>query len=74
MKVPTLTSTNYEVFDLSFTAPVRIQNALNVIPLDFLLSPDMVRNYYSACNYREEEINVCANLLGQAFDDDVETL
>ena len=34
MKVPTLIGTNFEEFDLAFTAEVRLQNALVLIPLD----------------------------------------
>ena len=44
MKVPMLTGTNAEEFDLAFTAAVRRQNALIVIPLDYLLRTDAIGN------------------------------
>ena len=44
MKVPTLTSTNFEEFDLSFTAAARRQNALIGIPWYYLLRPYAVQN------------------------------
>ena len=37
MEVPTLIGTNFEEFDLYFTATVRIQNALIGTPLDYLI-------------------------------------
>ena len=48
MKVPMLTGTNVEEFDLSFTAAVRRQNALIGIPLNYLLRTDAIRNYDAA--------------------------
>ena len=74
MRVPTLTGTNFEEFDISFKAAVSIQNALIRIPLDCLLSTDTVGNYNAACNYHEEKLKICASLQGQAFNDDAATL
>ena len=37
IKLPTITGTNFEEFDLAFTDAVRIQNDLIGIPLDYLL-------------------------------------
>ena len=56
MKVPTLTGTNFEEFDLAFTATFRRQNALIVILLDYLLRPDAIVNYNAAWNYHEKKI------------------
>ena len=74
MKVPTLTGTNFEEFDLAFTSAVRRQNYLIGITLYYLLRPYVVGNYNAAYNYREEKLKFCANLQGQAFNDDTETL
>ena len=74
MKVTTLIGTNFEEFDLDFTDAVRRQNALIGIPLDCLLSPYAVGNYNVVFNYREGNIIFCANLRGQAFNNDADTL
>ena len=74
LKVPMLTGTNVEEFDLAFTASVRRQNALIGIPLDYLLRTDAIGNYDADWNSREEDLKFCANLQGQAFNDDAETL
>ena len=54
MKVPTLTGTNFEYFDLDFTAVVRIQNDLIGIPLDYLIILYAVGNYNEDWNSHEE--------------------
>ena len=74
MEVPKLTPTNWDEFDLAFTAAVRRQNAIIGIPLDYLLRPSDVGNYQGAWATREEKIKNCAVVRGQAFEDDSETL
>ena len=74
MRVPTLTGTNFEEFDLYFKAAVRRQNGLIGIPLGYLLSPDAVVNYDLAWNSCEEKPKFCDNLQGRAFNDDSETI
>ena len=74
MKVYTLTGTNFEEFDIAFTASVRMQNSLIGIPLYYLLRPDAVINYNADWNKREEKIIFCSSLQEQAFNGDAETL
>ena len=74
MKVLTLTGTNFEEFDLDFTATVRRLNASVGIPVYYLLRLDTVGNYDAAWNSCEEKQSFCANLRGQAFNYDAETL
>ena len=50
MKAPMIIGTRFEEFDLAFTAAVRTHNALNVIPLDYLLRTYRVENYDGAWN------------------------
>ena len=64
MKVLTLTGTNFEEFDLAFTAAVRRQNDLVGISLDYLLSPDVVGNYNAAWNNHVGKPFFCASLQG----------
>ena len=70
MKVPTITGTNFEEFDLAFTAIVRRQNTLIGIPLDYIFRLYAVVNYNAALNNSKEKINFCANLQDQDLNDD----
>ena len=74
MKLPTLIGTNVEEFGLYFLTVFRRQNYLIVIPLDYLLRTDAVKNYNAALNYCEEKIQFCAKLQVQDFNDYAETL
>ena len=74
MKVYTLTGTNFEEFDIAFTASVRMQNSLIGIPLYYLLRPDAVINYNADWNKCEEKLIFCSSLQEQAFNGDAETL
>ena len=73
MKVPTLTGSHFEHFDLAFTSAVSNQNDLIGIPFDYLLRPDAVGNYNGSWNNREEKPFFFI-LQGQAFNDDTQTL
>ena len=74
MKVPTLTGTNFEEFNLDFTVTIRRQNALIGILLDYLPRIYAVVNYNAAWNSHEESIIFCVCLQGKALNDDTETL
>ena len=74
MKLPTLTGTNFEEFDLYCTAAVSILNASIGIPVDYLLRLDPVGNYDAAQNSCEEKLSFCANLQGKSSNYDSETL
>ena len=74
MKLPTLTGTNFEEFDIGFTAAVRRQNAIIGISLDYLLGPDAVGNYNAPWNTSEEKLKSCASLIGQSFNNYSEKL
>ena len=54
MKVPTLTGTNVQGFDPTFTAAVRRQNCLIVILLNCLPRTDAFGSYNTDWNTREE--------------------
>ena len=56
MKLPTLTGTNFEKLDLSFKPTVRRQNAIILIPLDYLLRTYAVENYNAAWTNHEEKL------------------
>ena len=74
MKVPTITGTNIEEFDMDFTAKVRSQNNITGISLDYLLRKDTIVNYNAAYNSWEENLKFCDNLQGKDFNYDAETL
>ena len=74
MNVTTLIFTNFEEFDLDFTATFRRHNVIIGISLDNIPSPDAVSNYNVVLNTYEEKLNFCAILRGQTFNDDAETL
>ena len=66
--------TNFEEFYLDFTATVMRQNYFIGIPFYYLLRTDAFVNYNVDWNSHEEKLNFCANLWGQAFNDDAETI
>ena len=70
MVVPQLTSTNFEEFDLAFTAAARRQFGLAGISLDYLLRKEDVGNYNAQWETREEKLKMCAAFQGQKFNED----
>ena len=70
MVVPTLTSTNFEEFDLAFTGAARRQFGLAGISLDYLLRQEDEGNYNSPWETREEQLKMCAAFQGQKFKED----
>ena len=74
MSVPTLTASNFETFNTSFSSAVRRQMSLAGVSLSYLLHDHEVGNYEALWSTREERLHNCLKFNGPLFEDDMESL
>ena len=71
--VPKLTATNYEIFNIAFTAVVARTIGMNLIPLDYVMR-ETIGNYGTAWPTRTEKLKNCILSTGASYLQDRETL
>ena len=74
MKVPKLTSTNYDAFHTAFFTLVSRQKSVHGIPLSYLLRDGPQSVYHNGFPSRSEKLAACLELRGAKFNQDSQAL